>query len=271
MTADDKNNPPQDRIGEDRTNAKAPEITPSTVPRISTTPSDTTAKFGVAFKSEYIGQWAAKQENPFAEQNRKAAEKKAAQEATRKKAMPYIKIGSIAAACIAVLAVIIAIIVIINQPAPLPDDITLGSSGAAEVTESAQKVFDNYVNKLGDKTVETDEGPALTDEEMQGAIDAVSNYFQQQSNRTEDISTKINLVLIEMEFYGYKGQPEAIIKAAEGFNIDDMTPSQARQFLGILMGASYSVGNLEAGTKYAKQLSELAERYEADEGEKKDE
>lgn len=271
MTADDKNNPLQGRTGENRTDAKAPEITPSTAPRISTTPSDTAARFGVAFKSEYIGQWAAKQDDPFAEQNRKAAEKKAAQEAARKKAMPYIKIGSIAAACAAVLAVIIAIIVIVNQPAPLPDDITLGSSGAAEVTESAQKVFDNYVNKLGDKTVETGEGPALTEEEMQGAIDAVSNYFQQQDNRTEDMTTKINLALIEMQFYGYKGQPEAIIRAADGFNIEDMTTSQAQQYLGMLMNAAYSLNDIEAGDRYASQFGEISAGQEADEGEKEEE
>ncbi len=60
-------------------------------------------------------------------------------------------------------------------------------------------------------------GQELTDEEMQGALDAVADYFEQQNNRTEDITTKVNLVLIEMQFYGYKGQPEAIIKAAEGF------------------------------------------------------
>lgn len=224
----------------------------------------------VAFKSDYIGQWTAKQENPFAEQNRKAADKKAAQEASRKKAMPYIKIGSIIAGCITVVAVAAIIFINVTRPKPLPEDITPGSDGAAEITNDAQKVFDKFVDKLGDKTTETDEGPELTDEEMQGALDAVADYFEQQNNRTEDITTKVNLVLIEMQFYGYKGQPEAIIKAAEGFNIDDMTTSQAQQFLGMLMDASFGVGDNEAGEKYAQQFSSLFASGEADEGEKEE-
>lgn len=225
----------------------------------------------VAFKSDYIGQWAAKQDNPFAEQNRKAAEKKAAQDAARKKALPFVKIGAIAAAVIAVIIVVVVVIIQANQLPPLPDDITIGSEGAAEVTDSAQKIFDDYVNKLGDKTEETVEGPALTEEEMQGAIEAVSDYFQQQSNRTEDMNTKVNLALIEMQFYGYKGQPTAIIKAAEGFDIKDMTTLQAQQYLGMLMNAAYSIGDTEAGNRYATQFGEISASQEANEGEKEEE
>lgn len=119
----------------------------------------------VAFKSDYIGQWAAKQEDPFAEQNRKAAEKKAAQEAARKKAMPYIKIGSIVAACVAVLAVIITVIVvIINQPKPEVPTITGDSSeDVSDYTDILQDAYDQNqnlddVDKIVEDTLNTDNG-----------------------------------------------------------------------------------------------------------------
>ena len=119
----------------------------------------------VAFKSDYIGQWAAKQDDPFAEQNRKAAEKKAAQDAARKKAMPFVKIGAIAAAAIAVITVIVIIVVnIINQPKPEVPTIAGGSS--EDITDYAGILQDNYnqnqnldeINKIVEDTLNTDNG-----------------------------------------------------------------------------------------------------------------
>lgn len=119
----------------------------------------------VAFKSDYIGQWAAKQEDPFAEQNRKAADKKAAQEAARKKAMPYIKIGSIVAACVAVLAIIITVIVvIINQPKPeVPTIAGDSSEDVSDYTGILQDAYDQNqnlddVDKIVEDTLGTDNG-----------------------------------------------------------------------------------------------------------------
>lgn len=119
----------------------------------------------VAFKSDYIGQWAAKQEDPFAEQNRKAAEKKAAQEAARKKALPYIKIGSIVAGCVAVLAVIITVIVVIvNQPKPEIPTIAGGSSeDVSDYTGILQNAYDqdknlDDIDKIVEDTLNTDSG-----------------------------------------------------------------------------------------------------------------
>ena len=53
--------------------------------------------------------------------------------------MPYIKIGSIIAGCIAVVAVAAIIFINVTRPKPLPEDITPGSDGAAEITNDAQK------------------------------------------------------------------------------------------------------------------------------------
>ncbi len=69
---------------------------------------------------------------------------------------------------------------------------------------------------------------------------------------------------------GIKGSRRQSLRQQRAFNIDDMTTSQAQQFLGMLMDASFGVGDNEAGEKYAQQFSSLFASGEADEGEKEE-
>ncbi len=187
----------------------------------------------VAFKSDYIGQWAAKQEDPFAEQNRKAAEKKAAQEAARKKAIPYVKIGSIVAGCVAVIIVAIVIIINITKPAPLPE---VTPEESATMTEEAQKIFDKYTQGIN-----LDDAENLTEkekEDIQKAVDEVGKYYEQQADRTEDNSVVIQLTMDEMMLYLWNNQPEAALKASERIDPNIMDTEEKISFYS-LMGNIY--------------------------------
>lgn len=220
----------------------------------------------LGFRTENIGKWKEKQENPFAEQNRKAAEEKKKRDAAHAKTMPYVKGGLIALGCMLSIALVVVAIILFTRPKPLPEDITPGSVGAAEITDDAQKVFDNFVNKIGNVAIGVNGEPKLSDEEMQKALEAVSDYFEQQNNRIEDESKKINLVIVEMQFYARKGQPSAVLRAAEGYDVGMMTDTQALQFLGLLMDAAFGVGDVDLANEYVT----LFDSYSQDEEEREE-
>lgn len=252
MTADDKNNLSQGRANGCHPDIEVPEVTPSASPQTAVPFSNANAKPRIAFKSEDIGRWASKQEGLFAEQNRKAAEKKAAQEATRKKVMPYIKIGSIAAACIAVVAIITVIIVNVTKPTPI---VELTPEESATIQEEAQKIFTKHTQNINLEDTEN-----LTDkekEDVQKALDEVEKYYEQQAARIENDNALIQLAMEEMMFYLWNNQPEAALKAAERVDPSAMGMEERISYYS-LMGNIYDGFGDEAKAQYYYDLMRKA-------------
>lgn len=183
----------------------------------------------VAFKSDYIGQWAAKQEDPFAEQNRKAAEKKAAKEAARKKAMPYIKIGSIVAGCVAILAVIITVIVvIINQPKPeVP---TIAGGTMEDITDYKDKLQEIY-----DK-----------DNNMSDVEDAIEDAMDTDNGREYANQLKLS----QMMFYINQNIYDEAINIGETVEVEQLELLQQANFYALMAISCASIGDNAAADKY---------------------
>lgn len=211
----------------------------------------------VTFKSDYIGQWAAKQDDPFAEQNRKAAEKKAAQEAARKKAMPYVKIGSITAACVAVIIIAVVIIVNITKPKPLPEVTTEES---AAMTEEAQKIFDKHTQNIN-----LDDTENLTEkekEDIQKAVEEVGKYYEQQAERAQDNTVIAQVIMEEMSFYLWNNQPEAALNASEKFQTEGLDSTQLSNFYGMMQELYLVLGDEEQAERYLQLMIDvIGEEY----------
>lgn len=205
----------------------------------------------VAFKSDYIGQWAAKQDDPFAEQNRKVAAEKAAKDAARKKVMPYIKIGSIAAGCVAVLAVIITVIVVIATPKPIT---TLTPEESTSFQEEAQKIFDRHTQNIDLSNTEN-----LTDrekEDIEKALEEVGKYYERQADRAENNEAQAQVTMEEMSFYLWNNQPEAALKASEKISIEGLTSDTLSNFYGMMQSTYYVLGDMEQSERYFNLMVE---------------
>lgn len=190
----------------------------------------------VAFKSDYIGQWAAKQDDPFAEQNRKAAEKKAAQEATRKKALPYIKIASIVAGCLAVLAVIITIIVvIINQPKP---EVPTIAGGTIED-------ISDYKNKL-DEIYEQDK-------DMSAVEDAIDDAMNTDNGRKYANQLKLS----QMMFYIGQSIYDEAINIGETVEVEQLELLQQANYYALMAMSCASIGDYSGADEYNSRAYEV--------------
>lgn len=213
-----------------------PQTSQSPASQSSPTPSTAQNNSNVAFKSDYIGQWAAKQEDPFAEQNRKAAEQAAAKEAARKKAMPYIKIGSIVAGCVAVLAVIITVIVVIvNQPKPeIP---TIAGGTIEDIT--------NYKDKL-QEIYEQDNNMAAVEDAVEDAMNT--------DNGREYIN---QLKLSQMMFYIDQDIYDEAINIGGTVEVEQLELLQQANFYALMAISCAAIGDYSSANEYNGRAYEV--------------
>lgn len=203
----------------------------------------------VQFKSDNIGRWASKQENPFAEQNRKTAAKKQQQAEQRKKAAPFVVVVvSIVAVVAAVCGLVFLIIALINSRPTLPDDLTMGSDGAAEISNEAQSVYDEY---LASSEGQSDE------ERLQGALEAAKKFFNSKKGLTTNESVKTDLQVLEMQLYNNNAQPQAIIDMSADLNFDAMNEEQRGQCYSMLLNAAVDTDNTELSQYYMEKILEF--------------
>lgn len=222
----------------------------------------TAAKPETQFTTENIGRWAAKQENPFAAQNRKAAAKKQKQAETRKKATPYVVVVAATVAIgLAIFGLVVLIITLLNNQPKLPDNLTLGSDGAAEISEAAQNVYQEqlqkFYNQHGNNASGSVEQP--NDEAVQDALNAVSDYYNEQKDKATTDDQKTQIGLLEMRTLGFMGRNEDLIRI--GLTLDEnlMGLVDRSYFYGIMANAYYSIGNIEMGDYYLDKDPESAE------------
>lgn len=205
----------------------------------------------VQFTADKIGHWASKQENPFAEQNRKAAAKKQREHEQAKKATPIVAIIlGIAAVIAAVGGLAVLVFTLINSD-PLPDDITIGSEGAGMVLDQSQKIFTERFDKIQNTDNKT------TEDATQEAIDAAKKFYDRKFNQATSQDQKNDLVLLEMELFNNNAQPQQVIDSAQKANSDTMTDMQKGMYWGMLVNAYFNINDTESANKYLGLLNSL--------------
>lgn len=117
----------------------------------------------VQFKTANIGQWAAKQENPFAAQNRRADEKRQQAAKTRRKVLPIVAIvGGIVAVSLVTWGVIL-LVASFNKPEP-EEDVPVFQP-ILNYRDTLQNVYNNNVKENDeDKTAAIEAVAAVVDE-----------------------------------------------------------------------------------------------------------
>lgn len=215
----------------------------------------------VQFKTEDIGRWASRQEDPFAEQNRKTAAKKQERNRKRQKVAPiFIIIASAILSIAAVVGLVFLIIHLVSDP--LPENITPGSTGATEVGQSAQDVYNKYLESFYNKNQGENgedkgsiENPS--EEAINGALNAVEDYFNNRTDSVSEESKRIDLVIIEMGIYAKNDQPEKVIEAGKKVDAGNMSDEQKAPYWGMLMNACFNLNNMEAAQHYLELLNQF--------------
>lgn len=212
----------------------------------------------VAFKSDYIGQWAAKQEDPFAEQNRKAAEKKAAQEAARKKAMPYVKIGSIVAGCVAVIAIIVTVVLVVTHDSDASYAPEISGSSEDDILKYQDLLQQFYDRKKDEKTDDdyleniagTGETPENNPQEDEGLIAGV-NQIVQNTLETVGGQNNTNAVLCaQAYFYFNNGYYQEVVNTIEQINLDTLDNTIKSSIYEVAANSYYWLGDEEKADAY---------------------
>lgn len=204
------------------------------------------------FTTENIGRWAAKQENPFAEQNRKVAAKKQKQVETRKKATPYVVVIAAAAAIsLAVFGLVMIIVALLNNQPKLPDDLSLGGEGAAEISEAAQNVYQEqlqkFYNQHGNNANGSVENPS--EEAISSATDAMNEYFNNQQSAADE-QQKNELLLIQLNELSDKYLIDEVIRLGESADLSSMTDLQKSKVWGMMANAYMGIGDAERANYY---------------------
>lgn len=220
----------------------------------------------VQFKTENIGSWASRQENPFAKQNRERQTKKQERDKKRQKVAPFFVTFASAAVIGVALWGLVMLVVGLVRDNTLPADITLGSTGALELQDKAQALFNQHVKKptsTGDSSSEGNSDgndattPQPSEEEVDAAIGAVNDFYNQWSETTNDELKKAELMLLEMETFYNNAQMGALVEASKKANYEVLNTAQKSQYYGMLVNASNALGDVPTANMYLELMKEL--------------
>lgn len=221
--------------------AASASSTPPTSPSTPTTPSappvsSAPASASVNFSADKIGQWAAKQEKPFAAQNQKEKAEKAKRTHARKKALPFIIICTVLA--LLLIGGIIVLIVALNNPASkveAPEIYGSSDNDIYEYQDALSKVYQDNDNNLDavseavDKTLATESGQANT----------------------------AQVRIAEAYFFAENGEYQRAIDALSGVDPAQLSMDQQVMYYDTLYYANVVLGNKEQADEYLRQSYEL--------------
>ncbi len=190
----------------------------------------------VQFTTKNIGRWASRQENPFAEQNRKAAAKKQQQAVQRRKVAPiFIIIGSILAVGLAVFGLVMLIINLVNGQ-PQRDIPVISGSTAQDVgdyRDALQKFYNQGTSNVQD--VKVDE----IDKTVQDSLDKADSQEQVDA-----------IKLGQMIFFVNNNLYEQAWKVAQEINPDNLDLEKQRLYYSSLYFYALGIGDQTLANEY---------------------
>lgn len=198
-----------------------------------TTPSTAT---NVSFSTDKIGQWAAKQEKPFATQNQKEQTKKAERIRARKKALPFMILGIILG--VLLIGGIVALIVALNQPADKVE--------APEIYGNSDNDIYEYQDSLSEIYKENGDN-------FDAVSDAVDKTLATESGKANQAQVRI----AEAYFFAENSQYQRAIDALSGVDPATLSIDQQVMYYDTLYYANTVLGNKDLADEYFKQSYEI--------------
>lgn len=185
----------------------------------------------IQFRAQDINTAKSSQTDFFAKHRQEYATK---QERKRKIRRRVIICASVAAP---VVIAIIIFAIILHQPSiivadeeQIPPDMEIWNGAAQKIESTAQGIYDTEQN--------------------------VDEYFDQQISEASTDAEKINLVLVEMQFYANNFQPEDVVAVASKINVNQLTTSQVGVYGGLLMNAYINIGDNTMAEYYLNLMEE---------------
>lgn len=214
-------------------------INNSSAPSISSTQHPATPDQNqLKFRSSDLHQTkVATRENPFAEQNRQAAERKEKQQTITKKSLTITGITLGAILTIGFLIWLIWWLFTFH--------IYEVDHGLEEWQQEANKVHQEAQEIYNDGSIGSDEPNNKPGSE--GNIEAVNKFFDDKINATEDLSSKIDVVLMEIVFYDQNSRPDLVIRTSEKISeyADQMSLTQLALYAPVVYNNYIALGNDE--------------------------
>lgn len=234
-------------------NKNTPQLTPPNPGNTATPPAEPDAKSAPEFRTENIGKWKEKQENPFAEQNRKAAEEKQKREEKRdatlakvNKSITPLKITLIVLSSIVIIVVIIlAIIALIAALTPEPAP-TMDGNTAADVAKYQQTLQEIYEQNLS----ETEN----RDDALQAVDETISSTLETANGREYENE----ILLAKMLLLAYNSQYSEAVAVAETINPDALELPQKANYYYTLTNVYAEMGDHAKADEYYNLAIELS-------------
>lgn len=208
----------------------------STSPAPSTSPSTPATPANVNFSADKIGQWAAKQEKPFAAQNQKEKVEKAKRTHARKKALPFITICIVLA--LLVIGGIIALIIALNNPSSKVE--------APEIYGSSDNDIYEYQDALSKVYQDNDNN-----------FDAVSEAVDKTLATESGQANVAQVRLGEAYFYGANAEYQRAIDALANVDPSRLSLDQQIMYYDTLYLCNMFLGNSDLADEYSKKVYEL--------------
>lgn len=199
----------------------------------------------VQFNSAHIGSKTAQKQDPFAEQNQKAAIEKQKQTKTRNRGLI---IGGIVLAVVVIVAITVAFFVIRNN----------ATTPSEKNEETANDLYDEVMDKINASTPSAT-GPSSTDISDANVIfeDAISQATADNNTGEADA-----LRVAQMLFYVNVGTnySEMIRIGEEVQNIEALEPQQQLQYYNIMANAYTATGQTEKASEYYVKAGEASNK-----------
>ncbi len=214
---------------------------------MSNSPSDkkSNQKPDIQFTTGNIGRWSSRQEDPFAEQNRKRAAKKQTRNVKRQKVAPIIVI--IAGVILTAAAIIGLIFLIIHLSHRTVNEIPEINGSTTQDIADYRDLLQNFYNQRPSDATE--------EEKLQAVQDAVNSTLDTAGGRENEVAVKI----AQASFYIDNSRYEDALRVADSIShsVDALDLDQQILYYSILYISYYKVGNQEKGDEYSAKVSDL--------------
>lgn len=204
-------------------------------------PKNSNNKPEVQFTAENIGRWASKQENPFAEQNRKAAAKRRRDNEERKKATPIVAIILGTAAVIAAVGGLVVLIVFLINSQPKPEVVEIAGSSEQDIADY-RDILSSFYNQDPYAT-ETDR--------IQNIQNIVNGTLDSESGKNNSDA----VLCAQMSLYLNNGLYQQVIDIGSRINVDNLGNSLKANVYEALGNAYYMLGDQETANTYYQMLA----------------
>ena len=208
-------------------------------------PKKSNDKPEVQFTADKIGHWASKQENPFAEQNRKAAAKKQREHEQAKKATPIVAIILGVAATIAAVGGLVVLIVFLINLWPKPEEAPIISGDSAADISDYRDILQDFYNNDG--------------------IDKVDSIINNALDTNEGKEYTNQLLLSQALFYYDNSMCERVLSIGKQIDEGRLTNQNKQMFYNIMYDCYARTGNKDLSDQYFDKLYDLSDAMAGEE------